>query len=194
MATILSIDAPDEFRALDARLDKPGTLGRIALSLIFAAAAPVVLVMALIGHDLMGVFASIVWFLLWTGWLFPLYRKIKASRRFRVRIVAGQDAIREAHAIYNRLNPESSSQEYALPLIKTMYQISVIPVQGEYGVLRLENLMRERVHALRGLLAAEDEVALASAAGWTRDRDDMDAVTAYQDALNEVAAKLNYTL
>lgn len=194
MATILSIDAPDEYRALDARLDKPGMIGRITLSLIFAAAALIVLVMALLGHNLMGVFASIVWFLLWTGWLFPLYGKIKASRQYRVRIVAGQDEIREAHTIYNGLNPESSSREYALPLIRTMYQISVIPVQGEYGVRRLENLMRERLDALASLLAAEDEIALASAAGWTRDRDDMAAVTAYQDALNEVAAKLNYTL
>jgi hypothetical protein len=194
MATILRVDAPAEYRTLDATLDNPTTLGLIVVSVIMALASPVVLVMALFAHNLMGVFASIVWFLLWTGWLFPLYRKAKASRAYRVRIVAGQDEIREAHRIYYRLNPESSSRDYALPLIKAMYQISVIDVQGEYGERRLAGLMRERVAALRGLLAAEDEIALASANGWVNDRDDLGAVKAYQDALNEVAAKLDYTV
>lgn len=193
MTTILRVDAPDKYRALDARLNKPGMLGRIMLSLIMAAASPVVLVMALISHSVSGVVASVVWFVLWTAWLVPPYRKAKASRRYRVRIVAGADEVREAHTIYNRLSRESSSREYALPLIKAMYEISVIPVQGDYGQRRLVGLLRERVAALRGLLAAEDDIALASARGWTEDRDDLNAVKAYQDALREVEEKLTYS-
>lgn len=193
MTTILRVDAPDKYRALDARLNKPGMLGRIMLSLIMAAASPVVLVMALLSHSVSGVVASVVWFVLWTAWLVPPYRKAKASRRYRVRIVAGADEVREAHTIYNRLSRESSSREYALPLIKAMYEISVIPVQGDYGQRRLVGLLRERVAALRGLLAAEDDIALASARGWTEDRDDLNAVKAYQDALREVEEKLTYS-
>lgn len=194
MPTILRIDAPDKYRALDARLDRSATLGRIAFSLIMAGAAPVVLVMALLAHSPIGVATSIGWFVLWTAWLVPLYRTAKASRRYRVRIVAGEDEIREAHAIYNQLNPDASSREYALPLIMAMYQISVVPVKGEYGDRRLVNLLRERVEALRGLLAAEDEIALSSAAGWTEGRDDLGTAKAYLDALNEVAAKLDYSV
>lgn len=194
MATILRVDAPAKYRDLDARLDKAGTLGRIALSVIMAAGALLVFVMALISGNLLGMAVSVGWFFAWTGWLFPLYRQAKASRAYRVRIVAGQDEIREAHDIYKRLNPESSSREYALPLIKTMYAISVVDVQGEYGQRRLANLMKERVEALRNLLATEDDIALASASGWTDDRTDIGAVNAYREALAEVEAKLNYSV
>lgn len=192
MATILRVDTPSELRDIDARLSKPSVRGRIALSVVMAAAAPIVLLFSLLALDPIGVGVSLVWFVAWTGWIFRMRSRLKAALPYRVTVRAGVPEIRRAHSIYHRLSPESSSREYALPLVRAMYRISTVPVQGDIGERHLVNLMRERVDALQRLLDAEDQVAIASAGQWANDRDDMNAVTAYQDALNEVAAKLEY--
>lgn len=194
MATILRVDTPDRLRDLDARLNDNKVRGRIVFSLIMSVAAPVVLVFAVLALDPIGVIVAILWLVLWVGWIIRLWHKLKAAREYRVPVRHGIAEIREAHNIYRRLSNESSSREYALPLVNTMYQISVIEVQSEYGERRLAYLMRERVHALRNLLRAEDRIAIASARGWTEDRDDLDAASAYQDALNEVEAKLRFEI
>lgn len=194
MGTVLRVDTPKQLRDLDAQLGRPSVVGRIVVSLIFAAASPIVLVFAVLVLDPIGVLVSIGWFALWTGWIFRLQHKLKAARPYRVPVLAGLDEIRQAHDIYRRFSPDSSSREYALPLVEAMYRISVVPVKGQLGERRLVGLMRERVAALRNLLDAEDRVALASAGQWADDRDDLGVVQAYQEALVEVEAKLRYEI
>jgi hypothetical protein len=194
MATILRVDTPQELLNVDAQLDRPSFRGRMVFSLIMAAAAPIVLLFALVTLNPIGVLVAVGWFFLWTGWLLSIRRKLKGARPYRVPVQAGISQIREAHGIYRRLSEQSSSRSYALPLINTMYRISVVPVQGEYGEHRLVELMQERVDALRKLLAAEDKVSLASAGQWAADRDDLGAVEAWHEALAEVEAKLNFTI
>jgi hypothetical protein len=192
MATILRVDTPAELRDLDAQLGNPVVFARIVLSLIFAAVSPIVLVFAILARSPIGVVVSVGWFALWTGWIFRLQHRLKAARPYRVRVRVGIDEIREAHDIYRRLSPQST--DYAVPLILTMYRISVIEVRGELGERRLLNLMKERTSALRNLLAAEDEVAVATAMQSVDDRDDLDAMSAWRDALAEVEAKLTFTI
>jgi hypothetical protein len=190
MGTILRVDTPAELRDLDAQLGRPSVVGRIVLSLVFAAAAPIVLVFAIVVLDPIGVAVSLGWFLLWTGWIFRLRHRLKAARPWRVRVSTGIDEIREAHAIYRHLTP--ASREYARPLIYTLYRISAIEVRGEIGERRLLHEMRDRTESLRHLLAAEDEVQIATAMPTIHDRDDLDALAAWRQALAEVEAKLTF--
>lgn len=190
MATILRVDTPQELRDLDAQLGRPAVLGRIVVSVILAAASPIVLVFALVALNPIGALVSIGWFVLWTGWIFRIWHKLKAARPYRVPVRVGIGEIRKAHDIYRRLSPESTG--HALPLIFTMYRISAVEVRGEIGSRRLTNLMRERTDALQNLLAAEDEVQIAVAMPTVQDRDDLDAVKAWQLALAEVEAKLTF--
>jgi hypothetical protein len=157
-----------------------------------AAAAPIVLIISIAGGSWIGSVVAVGWFFLWTGWIFRIRSKLKAARPYRVQVRAGIAQIHEAHEIYRRLSIDSA--HYALPLIETMYRISVIPVQGPDGERRLEALIAERLQALRGLLAAEDAVTLSTAQPSLSDRDDLNTVKAYQDALNEVQAKLTYAV
>lgn len=191
MSTILSIETPDELRALDAYLNRDSVRGRIVLSVILAAAAPFGLLFAVLGGSVIGVVVAFAWAAFWTGWIIRIWYRLRAARPYRIPVIQGVQQIGEAHNLYRRLSTESSSREYALPLVKAMYRISTVPVIGPSGEQHLVELMQERVEALQRLLAAEDRVAIASAGEWANDRDDLGAVQAYQDALNEVAAMLN---
>lgn len=192
MATILRVDTPQELLKVDAQLDRPSFRGRMVFSLIMAAAAPVVLLFALVTLNPIGVLVAVGWFFLWTGWLLSIRRKLKGARPYRVPVRAGVEEIRKAHEIYSHLTSQSVGA--ALPLIFTMYRISVIEVHGEAGQQRLLDLMRERTAALQGLLAADDNLAIMAAAPTVQDRDDLEAAEAWRQAVAEVEAKLSFTL
>lgn len=192
MSTILRADTPTELRVLDQQLASPAGHAWVGVSVVMAAAAPIGLIIALAGRSWIGAVVSVAWFFLWTGWIFRARHKLKAARPYRVTVQAGIPLVHEAHEIYSRLSVDSA--HYALPLIETMYRISVIPVRGPEGEQRLEDLIAERLQALRGLLAAEDAVTISTAQPTLNDRDDLNAAKAYQDALNEVQAKLTYSV
>jgi hypothetical protein len=188
MATILRVDTPDELRDLDAYLGRPAVAGRIALSVIMAAASPIVLVIAIVGGWWTGIVMSVLWFLVWTGWIFRLWHRLKAARPYRVPVRLGIDEIGRAHNAYRKLSLDS--QQYALPLVDVMYRLSVVPVRGQYGERRVVNEMRGRSVAIERLLAVEDDIQIGTAQPLLQDRDDVATAEAYRAALDEVQAKL----
>lgn len=188
MTTILRVDTPKKLRDLDATLEKPAVVGRIAFSLVLAAAAPVGLFFAIIAGDWIGIAVAVGWFALWTGWIFRIWHRLKAARPYRVPVRYGVDLIKTAHDTYRRLTPASAETAHAL--VKTLYRLSVVDVAGETGEARVRAEMQVRVDLLQNLLAAEDAVQVATAQHSLDDQDDVAGVKAWREALAEVEAKL----
>lgn len=188
MSTILSIETPDELREMDAYLSRDSVRGRIVLSLIFAAAAPFGLLLAILGGSVIGVVVALAWFVLWTGWIVRIWYRLRDARPYRIPVRLGVQQIGEAHNLYRRLSDQST--HYALPLVLAMYPLSRVDAQGGTGQASVVALMQDRVNALRKLLDAEDEVRLSVADPLLLNRDDLIASQAYQDALAEVVELL----
>jgi hypothetical protein len=189
MATVLRVDAPAGIRRFDARyrIDWHGG-GVMALLLLIA--GPIV--MALTSGDLFGVVFSALWTATWAGLFVWWIVNTRRTNQWRVAVRIGAELILEAHRLYWKLSPDARG--YALPLLNTMYRLSVIEVLGDTAQRRVRAEMSDRIAALRGLLDAEDGLRLVSADLSLRDRDDLDAIAAWRQALVEVEKRLSSDL
>lgn len=186
MGTILSIDTPAELRRLDAKFENPAWRGWLVLRMLFAVAAGLVLLIAAVGGSLFGMLIMLVFFALLAGPIVSLWWRMRAARPYRMRIRHSAAEIREAHEIYRRL-AALSSQQYARPLVLTMYRLSALPVDSYEGTWQVHVEILKRLASLRRLHEAEDHLTAAAAGRIVVDQDDLDVSSAYAAALDEVA-------
>lgn len=185
MGTILAVDAPYELRRLDRKFDSDIWRGFLVLRLVFCAAALLVLVVALFAGSLVGAVVMLAFLAAVAGPIWSLHYVLRKGKHWRVPVRHGVSLIKQAHSLYWRLTP--SSQPYALPLIRTMYRISAVDVLSDSGARQVRADINQRLHALDRLLAAEDQVTIATAGAIVTDKDDLTTVYAYQEALGQVA-------
>lgn len=154
--------------------------------MLFAIAAGIVLLFAAVGGSLFGMLLMAAVFGLLAGPIVRLWWRMRAVKPYRMTLRYGEDEIRQAHWIYRRL-AALSSQQYARPLVLTMYRLSSFPVDSDAGARQVHVEILKRLASLRRLHEAEDHLTAAAAGRIVVDQDDLDASSAYAAALDEVA-------
>lgn len=125
----------------------------------------------------------------WMGW-WGHRRHVLARTlpRYRVLVHVGAGQVDAAHGYYHRLTPEH--REVAAPLLEALYRLAGTEV-AEYAARRVaEARMGARVDALRQLVQAEDRERLVAARYSLDDRDDLDGLDVWREAVAEVEARL----
>lgn len=183
MATVLRVDAPDHVRRSYAAVKDGGYTGLALFSIILLGGGLGGLVIQVVGHVPIG--AAVC--LLWTGgWSYVLGRAVRARReiaRWRQPVRLGEVVIGLAHESYWKLSPETRVN-YGLPLIRRMYELSLVNVRGDKAIYDVEEAMMNRWVALNHLVDAEDKLRLYAADPLLGDGDDLAAANEWRAAVD----------
>lgn len=109
-------------------------------------------------------------------------------RRYEVTVHLGHQQLIDAHELYDKLTAEHRG--VAMPLLEALYRLAGTELAEEAAKRDVRARMSERVTALRTLVQAEDRVRLAAASHQLDDRDDLDDLAIWREAVAEVEAKL----
>jgi hypothetical protein len=108
--------------------------------------------------------------------------------RWRLRPRIGAGHLEAAHSYYAKLTPEH--RDVAMPVLDALYRLAGTELAEAAARREVESRMGVRVDALRTLVQAEDRQRLAAAEYTLSDRDDLDALAVWREAMAEVEAKL----
>ena len=192
MATVLRVNTPAQLRRRDLRFRDPRFEGWMVIAMFMVASGILTLFIGLQSPDATMSVTAALWLAAWGGWLISIRVRATKIDAWRVPVRHGIDELREAHWIYRRLSVEA--QGYALPLVDTLYRLSVLEVSSAAGIAKVTKQMRRRVHTLRRLHEAEDRLALYAAEPTLVDRSDTDAAELWRSALDEIDARLSIDL
>lgn len=194
MATIFRVDTPAELRRLDASYDTDrfaAWVWFVTVATVMLSIATVVAVVADFGPAAVAILAALL-----LATMVAEVRTVRTMRRmppWRQPVRIGIPHIVQAHDLYWKLTPETRGS-YALPLIETMYRLSVIDVHGQAAIDRIGDAIRDRYVALRHLVDAEDRLRMVAADPSLADGDDLAAAAAWEQAIGDVERQVTTSL
>jgi hypothetical protein len=189
MATIVRVDAPAHIRRYSTSVDLTGWTCLAGLCLICIGGGVVALIIMMVGGEGWGAVICEAWTALWVWVLVWALRVRGAVRRWHQPIGIGEWIVEDAHSDYWGLSPETRTA-YGLPLIESLYRLSMIEVRGQPAREQVITRMEQRRAALRTLVDAEDRLRLYVAEPALADDDDLNAVAAFDQAIAEIEKAL----
>lgn len=184
--TVLRYDTPDRLRQLDAHYRTDAhTSAAQAFLLVFLATA---FVLIFYTRNVVGALTALALMAGTGGWLYNARRNAQQINTYRTPVRQGASLIGNAHKHYGRLDFDNRVR--VEPLLEAIYRLAAYEVRGDQARARILAAMRERVYAIARLVDAEDRVRMAADAPMLADRDDLDALAIWQQALSEVEAKI----